>query len=127
LNDEGKSLRGSRILLLGLSYKANIDDCRESPSFELLEQLMEAGALVQYCDPYFPEAPRTRKHAFGLRSVPCTAEAFAEFDAVVVATAHDEFKDPGLYRDVKLVVDSRNMLDPVLRKASRTVRRLVKA
>jgi len=127
LNEERKAIKGSRVLVLGLSYKANIDDCRESPSFELLEQLTEAGALVQYCDPYFPEAPRTRKHDFGLRSVPCTAEAFAEFDAVVVATAHDEFKDPALYRDVRLVVDSRNMIAPLLKERGGNLRRLVKA
>lgn len=127
LNEDGKAIKGSRILVLGLSYKANIDDCRESPSFELLEQLTEAGALVQYCDPYFPEAPRTRKYDFELRSVPCTAEAFAGFDAVVVATAHDEFKDPELYRHVKLVVDSRNMVAPIMKGGSIGSGRLVKA
>ena len=127
LNEDGKAIKGSRVLVLGLSYKANIDDCRESSSFELMEQLMEAGALVQYCDPYFPEPPPTRKYAFALRSIPCTAEAFAEFDAVVVATAHDEFKDPALYRDVKLVVDSRNMIAPLQKDRGGGPRRLVKA
>ncbi len=127
LNEDGKAVKGSRVLVLGLSYKANIDDCRESSSFELMEQLTEAGALVQYCDPYFPEAPRTRKYDFALRSIPCTAEAFAEFDAVVVATAHDAFKDPALYRDVKLVVDSRNMIAPLLKDRGGSLRRLVKA
>jgi UDP-N-acetyl-D-glucosamine dehydrogenase len=62
-----------------------------------------------------------------LRSIPCTAEAFAEFDAVVVATAHDAFKDPALYRDVKLVVDSRNMIAPLLKDRCGSLRRLVKA
>ena len=127
LNEDGKAIKGSRVLVLGLSYKANIDDCRESSSFELMEQLTEAGALVQYCDPYFPETPRTRKYDFALRSIPCTAEAFAEFDAVVVATAHDAFKDPALYRDVKLVVDSRNMIAPLLKDRCGSLRRLVKA
>jgi UDP-N-acetyl-D-glucosamine dehydrogenase len=127
LNEDGKALKGARVLLLGLSYKANIDDCRESPSFELMEQLAEAGATVQYCDPYFPEAPRTRKYNFDLRSVPCTAEAFAQFDALVVATAHDEFKNPELYRKVKLVVDSRNMITPLLKDLQGSPMRLVKA
>ena len=127
LNEDGKAIKGSRVLVLGLSYKANIDDCRESSSFELMEQLTEAGALVQYCDPFFPETPRTRKYDFALRSIPCTAEAFAEFDAVVVATAHDEFKDPALYRDVKLVVDSRNMIAPITKDQPAGPRRLVKA
>jgi len=127
LNQEGKALKGSRVLVLGLSYKANIDDCRESPSFELLEQLADAGACVEYCDPYFPEAPPTRKYNLNLRSVPCAAEAFAGFDALVVVTAHDEFKDPGLYRDVKLVIDSRNMLAPLLKDRTGGPTRLVKA
>jgi UDP-N-acetyl-D-glucosamine dehydrogenase len=127
LNEDGKALKGSRVLLLGLSYKANIDDPRESPSFELWEQLTEAGVIVQYCDPYFPEAPRMRKYKVALSSVPCTPEAFAGFDALVVATAHDEFKKPELYRNVKLVVDSRNMIAPLLKDLQGSPMRLVKA
>jgi len=127
LNEDGKALKGSRVLLLGLSYKANIDDPRESPSFELLEQLSEAGAAVEYCDPYFPEAPRMRKYKLAMSSVPCTPEAFAGFDALVVATAHDEFKKPELYRNVKLVVDSRNMIAPLLKDLQGSTMRLVKA
>jgi UDP-N-acetyl-D-glucosamine dehydrogenase len=127
LNEDGKALKGSRVLLLGLSYKANIDDPRESPSFELWEQLTEAGAIMQYCDPYFPEAPRMRKYKVALSSVPCTPEAFAGFDALVVATAHDEFKRPELYRNAKLVVDSRNMIAPLLKDLQGSSMRLVKA
>jgi UDP-N-acetyl-D-glucosamine dehydrogenase len=127
LNEDGKPLKGSRVLVLGLSYKANIDDCRESPSFELLEQLADAGAVVQYCDPYFPEVPRTRKYNFDLQSVLCTAEAFADFDAIVVATAHDDFKKPDLYRNVKLVVDTRNMIAPLQKDMQGSRMRLVKA
>ena len=113
LNEDSKSLKGARVLVLGLSYKANIDDTRESPSFELIELLAEGGARVDYCDPYLPEALPTRKHDLGMKSVPCTAEAFAEFDAVLVSTAHDQFKDPGLWGGVKLVVDTRNMVEPL--------------
>jgi UDP-N-acetyl-D-glucosamine dehydrogenase len=127
LNEDGKALKGSRVLILGLAYKANIDDCRESPSFELLEQLAEAGAEVQYCDPHFPEVPPTRKYKFRMQSVPCTPEAFAEFDALVVATAHDDFKKADLYRKVKLVVDSRNMIAPLLQERPDLTVRLVKA
>jgi UDP-N-acetyl-D-glucosamine dehydrogenase len=127
LNQDGKALKGSRVLVLGLAYKANIDDCRESPSFELLEHLKEAGAHVEYCDPHFPEAPRTRKYDLQLRSVPCSPEAFAGFDALVVATAHDEFKDPDLYRGVKLVIDSRNMIAPLFQNVPNPTVRVVKA
>ena len=128
LNEDSKSLKGARVLVLGLAYKANIDDTRESPSFELIELLEEGGARVDYCDPYLPEALRTRKYDLGLKSVPCTAEAFAEFDAVLVATAHDQFKDPRLWGGVKLVVDTRNMVEPLFREdVAGGPKRLVKA
>jgi UDP-N-acetyl-D-glucosamine dehydrogenase len=112
LNNAGKSVSGSSILVLGLSYKANIDDDRESPSFEILELLREAGAQVAYCDPHIPVARRVRKHDLKLTSVPCRADAFAAHDAIVVATAHDAFKDPSLYRDAKIVIDTRNIVQP---------------
>ena len=110
LNDAGKSVKGSRVLVLGLSYKANIDDDRESPSFEILELLQERGADIAYCDPYIPVARRGRKHDLGLTSEPCRAETFASFDAIVISTAHDEFRNPALYRDAKVVVDTRNVV-----------------
>jgi UDP-N-acetyl-D-glucosamine dehydrogenase len=113
LNEDGKALRGSRLLVLGLSYKANIDDDRESPSYEIIELLQEAGARVDYCDPHFPEARKGRRHDVGMKSVPCTPEAFAAYDAIVVSTAHDAFKDRELYSRAKLVVDSRNAVAPL--------------
>jgi UDP-N-acetyl-D-glucosamine dehydrogenase len=113
LNEDGKALKGSRVLVLGLAYKANVDDDRESPSYEILELLKELGARVDYCDPFFPRTHRTRKYDLGLESVPCTAEAFGAFDAVVVSTAHEQFKQAGLYQRVRLVVDSRNLLGPL--------------
>jgi UDP-N-acetyl-D-glucosamine dehydrogenase len=113
LNRHGKSLKGSRALVLGLSYKANIDDDRESPSFEIIEKLQDSGAEVAYCDPYIPVARPGREHDIGLSSVPCSAEEFARYDVLVVSTAHDDFRDPFLYRDVKLVVDTRNLMAPL--------------
>jgi len=110
LNDDGKPLKGSRVLVLGLSYKANIDDDRESPSYELLRLLRDGGADVSYCDPFFPRTRITRKNQLQLQSVPVSAASFARFDALVVATAHDAFSDPTLYEDVPLVVDTRNLL-----------------
>src|SRR2546422_8108405 len=118
LNEQGKALKGSRVCVLGLAYKANIDDDRESPSYEIIELLRDAGARVDYCDPYFPVARHTRKHGdLGLRSVPLSAESFAEFDALVVATAHETFKKPGLYARAKLVVDTRNLIAPLFKGA----------
>ena len=108
INAQGKSVRGARILVLGLSYKPDIDDDRESPSFELLDLFREMGAEVAYCDPHIPAARRGRRHRLDLRSVPCTPEEFAKHDALVVSTAHSEFRDPELYRKARLVVDTRN-------------------
>ena len=113
LNRHGKSLKGSKALVLGLSYKADIDDDRESPSFEIIEKLREAGASVAYCDPYIPVARPGREHDIGLSSVPCTAEEFARYDVLVVSTAHSDFKDAALYAGAKLVVDTRNLMAPL--------------
>ena len=113
LNDDAKPVRGSKVLVLGLAYKANIDDDRESPSYEIIEHLQEAGAKVDYCDPIFPVARKGRKVDLELSSVPCTAETFATYDALLVATAHELFKDASLFRDAKVVIDTRNLLAPL--------------
>ena len=110
LNDDRKAMKGAKVLVLGLSYKADIDDDRESPTYEIIEGLQEHGAEVAYCDPYFPVARKGRKHDLGMSSVPCTAEGFAGFDAVIVSTAHKDFADPGLFRSVGLVIDTRNLM-----------------
>jgi UDP-N-acetyl-D-glucosamine dehydrogenase len=109
INRSGRSIFGARVLVLGLSYKPDIDDDRESPSFELIELLQERGAEVAYCDPYIPQARSGRKHDLRLSSVACSAEEFAKYDAVVVSTPHSAFKDPALYDRVKLVIDTRNI------------------
>jgi UDP-N-acetyl-D-glucosamine dehydrogenase len=108
LNRDGKSIKGAKVLVLGLSYKANIDDDRESPSFEIIELFKELGAEVAYCDPYVPVARKGRKWDLGLASVPCTAEEFGKYDAILLATAHRDFADPSLYANARIVVDTRN-------------------
>ncbi len=108
INAQGRSVHGAKVLVLGLSYKPNIDDDRESPSFELIELLRERGADVAYCDPYIPRARRGRKFDLDMASAPCTAEEFAKYDAVLLSTPHNDFKDPSLYRNVKLFIDTRN-------------------
>ena len=113
LNRHGRAVKGSKVLVLGLSYKADIDDDRESPSFEIIELLRDAGAEVSYCDPYIPESKPKREHDLGLASVPCTADEFARYDAVVVSTAHSDFKDKALFARTKLVVDTRNLMAPL--------------
>jgi len=110
LNGDSKAVRGSRILVLGLAYKANIDDDRESPSYEIIEHLQESGAVVDYCDPFFPSTPKTRKRDLRMVSVARDNAAWRGYDAVVVSTAHDLFKDPALFEGLPLVVDTRNLI-----------------
>jgi UDP-N-acetyl-D-glucosamine dehydrogenase len=110
INDQGKSIKGAKVLVLGLSYKPNIDDDRESPSFELIELLDHRGAEVSYCDPFIPKSKKGRKFDLEIESVPCTPEEFAKYDAVLLSTPHHQFKDAALYRDAKLVIDTRNVV-----------------
>jgi UDP-N-acetyl-D-glucosamine dehydrogenase len=124
LNRAGKPVQGSRVLVLGLAYKPNIDDTRESPSFELIRLLRELGADVDYSDPHVPRTHRARKHDLGMASVPLTPESIASYDAVLVATAHAAFDFAMIAEHARLIVDSRNALAPW---AAALGQRLVKA
>ena len=107
LNERGKPLKGSKILLLGMAYKKNVEDMRESPSLEVLRILREAGSEVDYSDPHVPAMPKTRRWAFELKSVPLTPEALAGYDAVVLLTDHRAFDKPFILRHSSLVIDTR--------------------
>src|ERR1700737_2534786 len=110
LNEQGKALKGARVLILGLAYKKNIDDLRESPSIRLIELFREKGAIVSYHDPYCPKMKEMRhqpKYMLEMESVPLE-EAVAKADVVVIATDHDSIDYTKLGRDAKLVVDTRN-------------------
>jgi len=107
LNDSGKALKGSRILVLGIAYKKNVDDMRESPSVELMELIEAKGGIVAYSDPHVPVFPQMREHHFELSSEPLTVEKLASFDAVVLATDHDKFDYDFIKANAKLIVDSR--------------------
>ena len=107
LNDSGKALKGSKVLVLGIAYKKNVDDMRESPSVEIMELLEAKGCLVAYSDPHVPTFPKMREHHFNLSSEPLTTEALASFDAVVLATDHDEFDYELIHQHARLIVDSR--------------------
>jgi len=107
LNSVAKAVKGSRILILGIAYKKNVDDVRESPSVEIMEQLRNRGALVSYCDPYFPEFPPMRQHSFDLHSQPLTRETLRQHDCVVIATDHDLFDYDLIIKESALVVDTR--------------------
>jgi UDP-N-acetyl-D-glucosamine dehydrogenase len=109
LNEEGKALKGARVLILGLAYKKNVDDLRESPSIRLIELFREKGAIVSYHDPYCPKMKEMRhqpRYMLEMESVPL--ESAKEADAVVIATDHDRIDYQQLVRDAKLVIDTRN-------------------
>lgn len=107
LNDRGKAVKGARILVLGLAYKKNIDDTRESPAVEIMDLLQAKGALVAYSDPHVPTFPRKRDYHFDLKSELLTAENVASYDCAVLATDHDGFDYALLQNHVSLLVDTR--------------------
>jgi len=109
LNGEKKSLNGSGVLVLGIAYKKNVDDLRESPSLTIIEKLLKKGARVSYHDPYIPMIPKTRKHAFDLRSVALDETAVHGADAVLVLTDHDGIDYEWVAENSRLFVDTRNV------------------
>ena len=110
LNDRGKALKGSHILVLGLAYKKNIDDTRESPAVEIMDLLQDKGAEVAYSDPHVPKFPRKRNYHFDLQSVALTPESIASYDCLGLATDHDGFDYQQLVQHARLVVDTRGRL-----------------
>lgn len=114
LNQQKKAINGSRVLVLGISYKKNIDDMRESPSVHLMEKLRTLGAEVSYSDPHVPVFPKMREHHFDLKSVPLSADMLKTYDCVLLATDHDDFDYPMIQQCAALIVDSRGKyLDPL--------------
>jgi UDP-N-acetyl-D-glucosamine dehydrogenase len=113
MNERGRALKGSRCLVLGIAYKKNVDDMRESPAVEIMELLRRRGALLSYCDPHVPIFPRMREHHFDLESIRLTPESIASQDAVIVATDHDVFDYAMVKKHAKLILDTRGVyLDP---------------
>lgn len=109
LNDRQKAVRGSRILVLGVAYKKNVDDMRESPSLELMEQLVDMGAQIDYSDPHVPVFPKLRKYQFALKSVPVSAETLPGYDLVLLATNHDSFDYEMIRQKAQVIVDTRGV------------------
>jgi UDP-N-acetyl-D-glucosamine dehydrogenase len=112
LNGQQRPIHGSRILILGLAYKADVDDDRESPSYKLLDKLKARGAELAYHDPYVPVVPKTREHPHwaGTRSVELTPATLATYDCVVVVTAHRRVDYELVRRHSRLIVDTRNSI-----------------
>lgn len=108
LNRAKKALNGSKILVLGLAYKKDVDDIRESPSIELIELLRERGVKVDYNDPYVPKTPRQREHDLRMSSKKLTEAMLKSYDCVLIATDHTSYDYPWIVRHARLVVDTRN-------------------
>ncbi len=108
LNEAGKPVKGSRVCVLGVAYKKDVDDPRESPAFEVLELLLRRGAAVTYNDPHVPSLPRMRHHHVRMDSQPLTEAFLAGQDCVVVVTDHSAYDFPWVVRHARLVVDTRN-------------------
>ena len=109
LNASGKALKGAKVLLLGLAYKANVDDYRESPSFQLMEKLEEKGAVVSYNDPYIPVIGMTREFPkYGGRK---SAAITDDYDVILIATAHDDYRSVDFSKFKCAIVDTRNLLN----------------
>ena len=114
LNERARSVKGARILVLGIAYKKDIEDMRESPSVELMEILRAKGALVEYSDPHVPVFPTMREHHFDLQSVALTARSIAAYDVVLLATSHSAFDYALIQQHAQLIVDTRGVyLEPL--------------
>jgi UDP-N-acetyl-D-glucosamine dehydrogenase len=113
LNKKGKSTKGSKILILGLSYKKDVDDVRESPSLELIELLRDKGAKVDYNDPYVPKTHKMRHYDLKMSSVPLTEKNLKKYDCVVISTDHSSYDYGFIAKHSRLVVDTRNTMKGV--------------
>ena len=111
-NNQSKG--GSRILVLGIAYKKNVDDMGESPSVELMTLLLSRGAHVEYSDPHVPVFSLMRKYWFDLKSVPVTEQNLSRYDLILIATNHDDFDYEMIRRHARLIVDARGVYrDPL--------------
>ncbi len=112
LNKYGKPLKNSKILVLGISYKKNVDDIRESPSLDIIHLLNKKEAKVEFCDPFFEVLPKTRRFNFDLKGINLTKESLSSFDAVILASDHDNFDYELIEKYSKIIIDTRGRFYP---------------
>jgi UDP-N-acetyl-D-glucosamine dehydrogenase len=124
LNDDRKSVKGAKVLVMGVAYKKNIDDSRESPSAEIIELLRDRGAEVSYHDPFIPSYPSMRKYRIDLKSVPLTPDTLRSMDCILILTDHDAVDYGMLGEHATLVVDTRNAMAsvPLSKRRARVVK-----
>ncbi|MGB5896145.1 MAG: nucleotide sugar dehydrogenase [Ignavibacteriaceae bacterium] len=111
LNKYKKPLNGSKVLILGASYKKDIDDMRESPSLKLIEIFRERGAEVNYSDSYVPKLPKTRRYNYEMESVELTSETVSKYDLIILSTDHSNFNYKMIAENAKLIIDTRNAFE----------------
>jgi UDP-N-acetyl-D-glucosamine dehydrogenase len=121
LNDRGKAIKNSKILVLGLAYKPDVDDVRESPSFELIEKLEHLGADVDYHDPHVPQTHKMRHHDLQMKSIELSPQAIKKYDAVLVATHHSKYDWQQVADNAQLIIDTRNAMRDVKGKRDHIV------
>lgn len=110
LNDQGKAIKGSKVLVLGLAYKPDVDDVRESPSFKLIEQLIDLGAEVDYNDPHVKSTHKMRKHDLGMTSVDISPASLKRYDLVLISTNHSTYDWQMIADNTQLIVDTRGAM-----------------
>src|SRR5579871_2250605 len=122
LNKQKKSINSSKILVLGVAYKKDVDDLRESPTLKIMQLLKERGANLDYNDPYFAQMPRLRHYNYeGMKSVPLSAQTLGAYDCVVISTDHSNYDYNAIVDGAKLIVDTRNATRRVTRNRDRIV------
>ena len=109
LNERGRAIKGSKVLVLGIAYKRDVDDMRESPSVRLMELLRAKGAQVAYSDPHVPRFPTMREHHFDLDSIALSPATVADFHVVLLATDHAAFDYPMILDSAQLIIDTRGV------------------
>jgi UDP-N-acetyl-D-glucosamine dehydrogenase len=122
LNKQKKSLNGSKLLILGVAYKKDVDDLRESPSLKIMQLLQQQGAQIEYNDPYFAQLHKMRHYNFeNMKSVPLSADSLGKYDAAIIATDHSSYDYNAIVDGSKIVVDTRNATRRVVRNRDRIV------
>jgi UDP-N-acetyl-D-glucosamine dehydrogenase len=121
LNRQGKALKGAKVLILGVAYKKNVDDMRESPAITIIELLLAKGARVAYHDPHIPRLPKMRRSRLSMVSTPLTAGLLKGQDCVVIVTDHDALDYQAIVDKAKLVVDTRDVTRGIARGRQKIV------
>jgi len=122
INNAGKPVKGAKILVLGLAYKKDVDDMRESPAVRIIEMLRQRGAIVDYNDPYIPKTPKQREHDLRMTSKPLDEKMLARYDCVLITTDHSCYDYEWIAKHAKLIVDTRNATASVRSNRSKIVK-----